>query len=509
MRTKLRILATASMAFALAGSAPAGFSQGTQTPVAEVTSSQDTIAINYPEGKTIGVRFRGTSRLPKAGGEAKVERKKGMTEIEVELNELKPATLFGGDYNTYVLWTVSPEGQANNIGELVLKGNRSKLNVSTPMETFGMIVTAEPHFLVRTPSRFIVLENTRPTDKLRSPLQTARINYRGSEGVYRFDRETLMNQPEAKGEVRVELREARTAVQLAERAEGARYAPDAFERARDALKKAEANANVGADRRMLATLGHEAVRLAVAAQNLAEERANQAAVEAERAAQARKTAQLEQAAQEAEKESLVRERRALAEARQRIEAEAKAQQAEAKAQQAEEKARQAEQQTQQLAAAKSQAEMAAERARRESEDARAQMREAFSRVVETRQTARGLILNLPDILFDSGKATLRPQAREVLSKVAGILLVAGGYRLQIEGHTDNVGNADYNLKLSERRALSVRDYLAQAGLSPDLMTTRGFGETQPIASNERPAERQKNRRVEIVVEELKEFRYKP
>lgn len=148
------------------------------------------LALTYPEGPTISVRFQGTSRLPGASGEAKVERKKGMTEIEIELDEMKPATAFGGDYNTYVLWIVSPEGQVDNVGEFILQGNRSKLDVSTPLETFGMLVSAEPHFLVGLPSRFVVLENTEPTVDL-GPLKVSELRYRGHEGIYRFDNESL------------------------------------------------------------------------------------------------------------------------------------------------------------------------------------------------------------------------------------------------------------------------------------------------------------------------------
>jgi outer membrane protein OmpA-like peptidoglycan-associated protein len=134
------------------------------------------------------------------------------------------------------------------------------------------------------------------------------------------------------------------------------------------------------------------------------------------------------------------------------------------------------------------------------------MQQALGLVAETRETARGLIVNLPDILFDTGRATLRPAAREVVSRIAGILLVSRGYRLKIEGHTDTVGSDAYNQKLSEKRAQSVYDYLLKAGVSPDLMTTAGFGKSQPVAPNTTAAGRQKNRRVEIVIEDTGELK---
>ena len=152
-------------------------------------------------------------------------------------------------------------------------------------------------------------------------------------------------------------------------------------------------------------------------------------------------------------------------------------------------------------AAASLAQQQADAARKQAEEASNKMQAALSKVVETRRTARGLILNLPDILFEFGKANLKPETREVLAKVSGILLVASGYHLSIEGHTDSIGSDEFNLKLSEARAQSVLDYLFQAGVSPDIMAKRGFGKSQPRSSNDTAKGRQENRRVEIVIED--------
>lgn len=511
--------ATTSLLLVLA---PAVFGQN-QEPVQavkEITATRESMALSYPEGTTISLKLQGTHRLPKASGEAKVLRKKGSTEIEIELDELKPATFFGGDYNTYVLWTVSPEGHVTNAGEFILQGNRSKLNVTTPLETFGLFVTAEPHFLVSSPSRFVVLENTRPVRDLGNPIQISQISYRGFEGVYNFERETLANVPEIKGEVRVDLQQARTAVELAERAQAEQFASEELNQAREALRKTEEAAASNVDRRVVMGQGHETVRLAVAAQKLAEERAFQAALEAERKAKAEEISQLEQGLQaaqsEAERSRLLAEQRELQrqmEARARREAALRADEAARRAaeeerlrREAEARARRAQEQAQQLAAAKTEAELAAQRAGQEREEARARMQQALGLVAETRETARGIIVNLPDILFDFGQARLRPQAREVLSKIAGILLVSRGYQLKVEGHTDNVGSDAFNQKLSEKRARSVYDYLVQSGVSPDIITTEGFGKTRPLALNTTAAGRQKNRRVEIVIEDTGELK---
>jgi len=477
-----------------------GQSQEPAQAVKEITATRESMALSYPEGTTISIKFQGTLRLPRASGEAKVERKKGATEIEIELDEMKPATFFGGDYNTYVLWIVSPEGHVDNAGEFILEGNRSKLNVTTPLETFGMFITAEPHFLVSSPSRLVVMENTRPADNIGNPIKVSQIKYRGFEGVYNFERETLANMPEAKKEVRSDLGQARTAVELAARAGAESFAPEQLARAREALKKTEAAVAAGVDKRNVMALAHDAVRLAVEAQKLAEERAFQAALTAERKAHAEETSRLEKSIQEAQTEA--ERARLLAEQRElQLRIEERARQEALK--QAQESARRAYEEEQR----RREAEAEAQRARQEREQARAEMQRALSAIAETRETARGLIVNLPDILFDFNRASLRPQAREILSKITGILLVARGYRLSIEGHTDSVGSDEYNLKLSQNRAQSVRDYLVQAGLPPEMITrVQGLGESQPVAPNTTNEGRQKNRRVEIVIQDVGEPR---
>ncbi len=481
----------------------------------------------YPEGPTIGVKFAGTERLPRSSGEAKVERKKGMTEIEVELDEMKSATLFGGDVSTYVLWIASPEGHVDNAGEFILEGNRSKLDVSTPLQTFGMFITAEPHFLVDTPSRLVVMENTRPTENVSGQmLKVSNIQYRGFDGIYNHDHESLADMPEPKGEVRSDSKQARVAVDLAERAGAERFANDELQKAKGALQEMFASVESGVGKRIVMTQAHDTVRLAVEARKLAQERAFQAALDAERQEhqeeQARLKQSIEQAQSEAERARLQAQQKEMQlnleeQAKQRVqtqlaeasrraaEQERLRQQAEQESWQARQQALQANQRADQLAAEKSQAEQDAERARQEREAARQRLQEALGKVVETRQTARGVIVNLPDILFDFDKATLKPQAREVLSRVCGILTVVDGYDLSVEGYTDAVGSDEYNQKLSERRAGSVQNYLGSCDLSGVDITAKGLGESRPVASNDTPAGRQKNRRVEIVIEDNEQF----
>lgn len=474
-----------------------------------VTEMRTALAISYPEGPTLGVKFAGTERLPQASGEAKIERKKGATQIEIRIDEMKPASLFGGDFATYVLWIASPEGHVDNVGEFILNGKRSKLDVSTPLQTFGMFVTAEPHYLVESPSRFVVLENTRPKQNLTTQmLDDSVIKYRGYEGVYNYTLSSIASEPDTKGETRSDVRQARMALTLAERAGAARYAEEELARAYESWRKTAEAAEARVDGRQLMILGHETVRLAVEAEKRARVRSYQAALDAERAERAREIDSLKESITEAQSEA---DRNRL-EARQKeltlaIETAARARaQAEAErlGREAAEEARRREQAEQRAFAAQQQADAAARDAalaRAERDAERARLREALAVVVEVQETARGLVVNLPDILFDFNRATLKPEARERLSKVCGILLVAGGHRLNIEGHTDSIGSDDYNQKLSEQRAASVTQYLSSCGLPEDLLAARGFGKTQPVAPNDTAEGRQKNRRVEIVIQD--------
>ncbi|MBS1812349.1 MAG: OmpA family protein [Acidobacteria bacterium] len=475
-----------------------------------ITGTQSALAISYPEGPTLSVKFKGTERLPKSSGEAKVQRKKGMTEIEIELDEMKPAAYFGGDYATYVLWVVSPEGHTDNVGEFILQGNRSKLNVSTPLETFGLFVTAEPHFLVDVPSRFVVMENTRPTNHLTGQmLEMANIKYHGFDGIYQASQTTLVGEPEAKGETRSDVRQAKVSLLLAERAGAQQFAADEYAKAYESWKKTAEAAEARVDKKILMTYGHETVRLAVAAEKRAKEVAFQTALNNERKSRNDEIEALKVSidkaqsdAERAELQAKQKEMELAMEVAARSAALKQAEESARRAAEAEEKARLAQQQAGMLANEKLKAQMDADQAQKERDAARTKMREALNQVVETRETARGLIVNLPDILFDFNKDQLKPEAREKLSKVCGILSVTGGYNLSIEGHTDNKGTDDYNQKLSARRAQNVTSYLSTCGLNQSHLSSRGFGKTQPIATNDTAEGRQQNRRVEIVISDM-------
>jgi hypothetical protein len=230
------------------------------------------ITVN-PHGTT-KLQLRSTDRLPDAAGEVRVERRGGMTEVEVHLDSLKPASLFGGDYNTYVLWIVPPRGPAENAGEFQLDGNRSSLRTSTDATTFALLVTAEPHYLVSIPSPFLVLENPpEPGSRL--------VRYQPIEGVYNFERSSLADVKTARGKVHTDVRQAYTAVRLAQRVQASRFAPEALEEAQHALDQTLDLWRQRVDRSEIAAQARATVRLALAAQRLAEDRAFQARLEVE------------------------------------------------------------------------------------------------------------------------------------------------------------------------------------------------------------------------------------
>jgi outer membrane protein OmpA-like peptidoglycan-associated protein len=477
---------------------------------------RETVAFTYPPDQKVLVKFRGTTRLPGADGKATVEHKRSMTAIKMETNDMKPASLFGGDFNTYVLWVVSPEGQIQNVGELLLDGDHSKSEASTNLGTFAMFVTAEPHYLVTKPSRFVVLETSGTDPDLKNHAQLATIQYRGFEGAYNYERETLDKTKGAKGPVQSEVKQAYTAIQLAERAGADEFAKAELDKARQGLEATLALSQQRKDDKALNARAREVVRLAASAQKTAEERTVQAALQSERQAREAQLSDLEkrirEATTDAERARLEAERREIqlqAEARARDEAARRADEAaqhaadaNRRASEATERAAEAQQLRTQAEARATQAEKTADEARKQQQEAFSQMRDALSRVVEIRETARGLILNIPDVLFDFDKATLRNEGRERLSKIAGIILAAPGtWELSVEGHTDSIGTEEYNQQLSEKRADTVKNYLIAQGVSRDAVTAKGFGKSQPIASNDSESGRQRNRRVEIIIED--------
>jgi outer membrane protein OmpA-like peptidoglycan-associated protein len=488
--------------------------------------SHTTKAMNYRRaGGSAKVSFDGTKLMPTATGLAEVKAKNNRMEIEAKFERLEDATKFGLQYLTYVFWAVSPQGRAENLGEITVKDGMAEIKADTEMQTFGMIVTAEPYFAVTQPGNMVVLENsfssgasTRvenidATYELLGPGAYSSSNTKIDNAIFGIDRKTPL-----------ELFEARNAIRVAQNANADKYAPTTWAKAQQQLAAAEDTYRQKRDRKTIDSASRDATETAeearvmavkkkaeedaqakiAAEKKAAEDREAKARADAAAEAQRRQEADrarllAEQAKLEAERAELDAQEAAKEAAQQRQEADAARQAALAQQQAAESQAQQA---AQARAAAEAEAEKArqsAAKAEAEKTQLRAQLLQQFNAVLQTRDSARGLIVNMSDVLFDTGSATLKPGAREKLAKISGILLAHPGLTLQIEGHTDSVGTDEFNQELSGRRADGVRDYLAQEGVAASTMTAKGFGKTQPVATNDTAEGRQRNRRVELVV----------
>ena len=479
-------------------------------------SEQRTIrAVNYRRaGTTTKISFRSTDSNQIASGEAEVKNKGSRVEIEAKFMSLEPATRFGLQYLTYVLWAVSPQGRAENLGELTLKNRGGEVKAITDMQTFGMVVTAEPYFAVTQPGTFVVLENVageeaQPVEaryELLGPEVYSSSNTKIENAIFGIDSKTPLA-----------LFEARNAVRISRNAAADKYAAASLTKAEQQLQTAEDAYRQRRDRKVVEAAARDSVQTAeearvMAVKARAEEQAQAKIAADKRAAEEREAKARADADAEVQRRKAADEARAQAEAaradaeRLKMEAEKAAADA-AKAKQEAEAARAAALADQQAAleqkkaaeADAARAHQAAARAEAEKADLRAQLLNQLNSILQTQDSARGLIVQMSDVLFDTGSATLKSGAREKLAKISGILLAHTGLLLQIEGHTDSVGGDEFNQQLSERRADSVRDFLAEQGVPASSITAKGFGKSQPVASNDTADGRQRNRRVELVV----------
>jgi outer membrane protein OmpA-like peptidoglycan-associated protein len=506
----------------------------TPTPTFRVNViSRSVKAINYKHrGGATKLDFAGTDLMPGANGQAKVESKKGYIEIQVEFGNLQKPTIFGNEYLTYILWAISPEGRALNLGEVLVGGDsRSKLDVTTDLQAFALIVTAEPYYAVRQPSNVVVLENVVRQDT-KGTTEAVNAKYdlieRGSyiPSGYKFDPVVL------NAKLPLEFYEARNALRIAQSKGAEKYASDSYQHAVQLMNNADEFATKkNVPKKQLIAVAREAVQTAedaraIAVKKMDEERqANERQASSD--AQAKSQAQADDATRRKEQAESDTEKAQAAKAQAQSDA-AAAQAAKAQAQSDTAKA-QSDAAVAQSEAAKVKADMASnqaasatalataqadadranlnaqqseQRAQRADQDKaalRTRLSEQLNSILQTRDSARGLIVSMSDVLFDTGKYSLKPGAREKLAKVAGILLAYPGLNIEVDGFTDSVGSDASNQRLSENRATSVRDYLVNQGVSTISITSKGLGNSQAVATNDNAAGRQMNRRVELVV----------
>jgi outer membrane protein OmpA-like peptidoglycan-associated protein len=442
-----------------------------------VVTTRTTPAVNYRHhsGAT-KVNFAGTNLMPTANGEAEVNSKRGTIEVKAEFGNLQSPKTFGNEYLTYILWAISPEGRAVNLGEvLVGTDSRSKLHVTTDLQAFALIVTAEPYYAVRQPSDVVVLENVIRKDT-KGTVETVDAKYELMERGgyiptgYKFDPVVL------NAKLPLEFFEARNAVRIAQSEGAEQYAPDSYQRAVQLMNNSDEYATrKNVPNKPLIAVARETVQTAEDARAIAVKKMDDQRIandlQNSTDAQAQSQAQADEATRQKEKAQSDMAANQAASA-----AAVSAAQADA-----------------------DQSRLAAQQANTDKAAMRARLSAQLNSILETRDSARGLIVSMSDVLFDTGQYSLKPGAREKLAKVAGILLAYPGLNIEVGGYTDNVGGDDMNQKLSENRADAVRDYLVQEGVTTNSVSARGFGNTLPVASNDNSAGRQQNRRVELLV----------
>jgi outer membrane protein OmpA-like peptidoglycan-associated protein len=483
-----------------------------------MTVSRTTKAVHYRlQGGTTKVDFQGTDLLRRASGEAKVEGKKTNFEIDARFQGLEDATKFGLEFLTYVAWAVSPQGRPVNLGELSLDHNgNAHVKAFTDLQTFGMIVTAEPYFAVTQPGNMVVMES-------------APLNGAGGENIdARYELVTRGTYSSTNTHIQdaifgidsktpLELFEARNAVRIAHIAAADKYAASILSKAGQQLMHAEEIYRQKQNKAAVEAAAKEATETAeearlMAVKQKAEDEAQAAAAareakaRADAEAEAKRRADAEAARAQAEQARAQAEQAKAEAERLKQEAVAAAQEAARQREEAEKAKAEAVAQQQVLAAetdkaraAAAQSENLRQQAEKEKQELRARLLQQLNSILATRDSARGLIANMSDVLFRSGSFELLPGARERLAKVSGIVLAYPSLHVAVEGHTDSVGSDEYNQDLSEHRALSVRDYFVQQGIPASAIEARGFGKSEPIASNDTPEGRQQNRRVELVL----------
>lgn len=477
---------------------------GTTTPIFRVqVVSRSVAAISYRDrsGWT-KVDFQGTSLAPQAKGTADVNSRLGHMEVKFDVKNLPAARSFGPLFLTYVLWAITPDGHASNLGEVVVDSDGNyKGDVTTDLQAFGLIITAEPYFAVRQPSDVVVMENIVRNDTL-GKIETVNANYELlPRGQYTYHVPESQLHPvdlNSNKKSPLELYEAQNAIDIAQYAKSDEFASDVFQNAQSLLTQAE-DYQARKQWKPAIMTAKEAAEKAEDARTISLRRQEQAALQQER-----EDAAARQAAAQKEAE----------EARLRSEADARAkQQAEQQAQLDAQQRAAAEQAKAEADAARAQAEAANQRAQQSAEEAnrlrdqavqernalREQLLQQFNAVLPTRETPRGLVVNMSDVLFDFGKYTLKENAKLALAKISGIVISHPGLNLVVEGYTDSIGSDEYNQHLSDERADTVRDFLVGQGVTPQTVNAVGYGKAYPVASNDTAAGRALNRRVELVV----------
>lgn len=496
MKRKLTICSSAVLFFTFSAPAQEGAAKRGEVPIYNVTVVERTTkAINYQyrSGPTT-VDFRGTVLMPEAKGEAIVESKRGRTEIDVKVDNLVTPTRFGREYLTYTLWAVTPEGAPHNIGEVIPNGsNKARMHVTTDLQAFGLIVTAEPFSTARQPSDVVVMENQVRPDTV-GQIKEIQAKYElMPRGHYTWDVASKL-QADAAGmpkvsmdryEALLELYEAQNAAGIARAGDANRYAPQTLEKAEQLLAEAQRLQETKSPSNVVVQVAREAAQTAEDARVIAEKRRQEervATVEAEAARAQRAQAQAESEAQRARIDADSARAEADAERSARLRAETDAVDARQRAAQAAA-----------IPPPPSAPVATAPQADTRKTDVRMRLLEQLNGVLAARDTPRGLVVTVSDASFSG--SDLRGPAANQSARIVAILAPNPDLRVTVEGHSDSASTRSQALG----RAESVRQTLVGHGLPPERTTVSNLGDARPLVSNASAAGREQNRRVEIVI----------
>ncbi len=484
---------------------------------------RETVAVTYPLDQTINVRFRGTTALPRLKGEAKVRRtaRRG-TRVELNVDNLPRPSELGGPYTTYILWAISPEGRVDSLGEIKRSGSfffNSKVDVTTPLQTFALIVTAEPHFLVRTPSRMVVLENLPPRTDNGAEVAAINVQYIGNTSDYYNTARVPEVADQTYARTPVSLFGARQAVALARYAGAERDATQELREAETQLAQAENAWRLKSKEAEIDQLARSATSLASRAEEVAEARKGARARREEiarRDAAVREAEQNQQASSEEVERlqsTVTREQRD----RELVERDLANTTQQLRDARSEIARLRDELQTSQSAASEAQVRLArmegersAEEARRREQQRQLEMQAAMNTLRSTlgrfgtvREENGNFILALPESLWTNARtAQFAASAATTLEPLTTLLGNSPGWQVTIETHTDNRGTEDALQQLTQERADRLSEMFAAAGVDAARVEAIGLGATRPVATGATVAARARNRRTEITLTPL-------
>ena len=477
-----------------------------------------TIAITYPLDETVLVKFQGTTLLPRLKGEARVKRagRRG-TRVELAIDNLPRANELGGIYTTFVLWAISPSGSVDNLGEIKRGGSQfiaSKLDVTTPLQTFALIVTAEPHFLMKVPSRMVVLENITPQRPGKSQIEAVNVQYIGNSSDYFRDPRVPEIAATDYKELPVSLLGARQAVNLARFAGAQQDASQELQQAEDLLLTAEKayrfnepTADVDVKARTATSFGVKAEEMAASRRSARlrreeTQRRDEALRSAEMTAESAQR-QIEQLRGDLEREQRARElaERDAATANEQL----REQRSEVARLRDELQTVRSEGDAAKINLARIEGAKRAEDERKEAEAREQQRRAAEATLKQTlakygtvKETSRGFQLLLPESIWSSPRAaTLVSSAAAKLEPLAALVASNPDYQIVIETYTDSKGDEVSLQQLTQERARQLSDRFQAAGVEASRLQANGMGAANPLATNATLSGRARNRRTEI------------